>query len=109
MAESFAIKGLCLQKHKSTTTKYKKAEKDDEMLRCYELATDLGLLYMQELDKQQTSTFTNTGKYESMLTVRKLRNNFRLIFPTTISKHQSLKYCIRSCYASSSTGIDTFE
>lgn len=62
VAESFAIKGLCLQKHKFATTKYKKAEKDDEMLRCFELATDLGLLYMQELDKQQTSTLTNTGK-----------------------------------------------
>lgn len=61
VAESFAIKGLCLQKDKSATTKYKKVEKEEKMLKCFNLATDLGLLYMQELDKQQNSSLPHTG------------------------------------------------
>ncbi|XP_017770735.1 PREDICTED: tetratricopeptide repeat protein 7B [Nicrophorus vespilloides] len=64
VAESYAIKGLCLQKDSSgVTSKYKKAEKEEEMYKCFELASDLTLLYMQELDKQQSATFTNTGTH----------------------------------------------
>ncbi|XP_017962268.1 tetratricopeptide repeat protein 7B [Drosophila navojoa] len=51
LAESYAIKGLCLeqQAHKPTS-KFKKAEKDTEMICCFERASDLGLLYLQEYD-----------------------------------------------------------
>lgn len=63
VAESFAIKGLCLQKDAKAPTKFKKAEREEEMQKCYDVASDLGLLYMQELDKQQTSNYTNTGSH----------------------------------------------
>lgn len=58
VAESYALKGLCLQKDKTATSKFKKAEKDEEMIHCFDLASDLSLLYMQKLDKEQTSTAT---------------------------------------------------
>lgn len=33
------------------------------MLRCFEIASDLALLYTQELDKQQTTAVISTGSY----------------------------------------------
>ncbi|KAG8276597.1 Tetratricopeptide repeat protein 7B [Homalodisca vitripennis] len=66
VAESYAIKGLCLEKvPPSSTSKYKQVEWEEQMGRCYELAGDLTLLYLQEQDKMQqqivtTGTF-NTG------------------------------------------------
>ncbi|XP_034106159.1 tetratricopeptide repeat protein 7B isoform X1 [Drosophila nasuta] len=51
LAESYAIKGLCLEQQASKpTSKFKKAEKDTEMICCFERASDLGLLYLQEYD-----------------------------------------------------------
>ncbi|XP_030567615.1 tetratricopeptide repeat protein 7B [Drosophila novamexicana] len=51
LAESYAIKGLCLEQQASKpTSKFKKAEKDTEMICCFERASDLGLLYLQEHD-----------------------------------------------------------
>lgn len=61
VAESYAAKGLCLQKDTTATSKYKKAEKEDEMLKCFELASDLGLLYMQKLEKELNNTTSATG------------------------------------------------
>ncbi|XP_066248655.1 tetratricopeptide repeat protein 7B isoform X2 [Euwallacea similis] len=66
VAESYAIKGLCLQKDTSShLSKFKKAEKEEEMARCFGLASDLSLLYMQNLEKEitlNTNTITgNTG------------------------------------------------
>ncbi|XP_015591073.1 tetratricopeptide repeat protein 7B isoform X2 [Cephus cinctus] len=62
IAESFAIKGLCLEKlPPSTKTKYKIAEWQDQMIKCFENAGDLTLVYLQEQDKQamqqQISTY----------------------------------------------------
>ncbi|XP_065170657.1 tetratricopeptide repeat protein 7B [Atheta coriaria] len=65
VAESYAIKGLCLQKDTSATTKFKKAEKEEELSKCFAIASDLALLYMQEVDKQQNSSFSNTGTLSS--------------------------------------------
>ncbi|CAH1986367.1 unnamed protein product [Acanthoscelides obtectus] len=63
VAESYAIKGLCLQKDDSATSKFKKAEKEDEMAKCFELASDLSLLYMQKVDKMQSAAASNTGSH----------------------------------------------
>ncbi|KAG8235328.1 hypothetical protein J437_LFUL003611 [Ladona fulva] len=54
VAESFAIKGLCLEKVPPTSSsKYRQAEWEEQMIRCFELAGDLTLLYLQEQDKIQ--------------------------------------------------------
>ncbi|XP_055385145.1 tetratricopeptide repeat protein 7B [Condylostylus longicornis] len=54
LAESYAIKGLCLEHQTSrASSKFKKAEKETEMITCFERATDLGLLYLQEQDMSQ--------------------------------------------------------
>ncbi|XP_050310912.1 tetratricopeptide repeat protein 7B isoform X2 [Anthonomus grandis grandis] len=70
VAESYAIKGLCLQKDTSASSKFKKAEKQEEMARCFDLASDLGLLYMQNLDKEINSTSMtgsgNTGSHSPL-------------------------------------------
>ncbi|XP_037915615.1 tetratricopeptide repeat protein 7B [Hermetia illucens] len=51
LAESYAIKGLCLEQQGiKAPSKFKKAEKEAEMISCFEKATDLGLLYLQEQD-----------------------------------------------------------
>lgn len=63
VAESYAIKGLCLEKvPPSSTSKYKQVEWEEQMVRCFELAGDLTLLYLQEQDKlQQQGNTTGTG------------------------------------------------
>ncbi|XP_068086272.1 tetratricopeptide repeat protein 7B isoform X2 [Anabrus simplex] len=66
VAESYAIKGLCLEKvPPSSSSKYKQAEWEEQRIQCFELAGDLTLLYLQEQDKlqQQTATNTSTGSY----------------------------------------------
>lgn len=65
VAESFSIKGLCLEQETPASSKFKQAEREAEMLRCFELSSDLALLYMQELDKQPTTTITSAGNYIS--------------------------------------------
>uniref|UniRef100_U5EXH9 Putative calmodulin-binding protein n=1 Tax=Corethrella appendiculata TaxID=1370023 RepID=U5EXH9_9DIPT len=51
LAESYAIKGLCLEnKGPQGSTKYLKAESETEMISCFERAADLGLLYLQGQD-----------------------------------------------------------
>ncbi|XP_046387434.1 tetratricopeptide repeat protein 7B [Ischnura elegans] len=52
VAESFAIKGLCLEKvPPPSTSKFRMVEWEEQMVRCFELAGDLTLLYLQEQDK----------------------------------------------------------
>ncbi|XP_069687732.1 tetratricopeptide repeat protein 7B-like isoform X2 [Periplaneta americana] len=68
VAESYAIKGMCLEKvPPSSSSKYKQAEWDEQRVKCFEVAGDLTLLYLQEQDKlqqqQQQTTNTNTGSY----------------------------------------------
>ena len=65
VAESYAIKGLCLEKQPpSTRSKYKIAEWQEKLIKCYEIASDLTLVYLQEQDKQilhhQNGTYTGT-------------------------------------------------
>ncbi|KAJ8670137.1 hypothetical protein QAD02_001396 [Eretmocerus hayati] len=67
VAESFAIKGLCLEKLPPTSkSKYKIAEWHSQMIKCFESAADITLVYLQEQDKvtsqQPNGTLpTNTG------------------------------------------------
>jgi hypothetical protein len=56
---------MCLEKvPPSSSSKYKQAEWDEQRVKCFELAGDLTLLYLQEQDKlqqQQQTINTNTG------------------------------------------------
>ncbi|XP_063224947.1 tetratricopeptide repeat protein 7B [Bacillus rossius redtenbacheri] len=64
VAESYAIKGMCLEKvPPSSSSKYKQAEWEEQMVQCFELAGDLTLLYLQEQDKLQQSAASGTGSY----------------------------------------------
>ncbi|XP_016989783.1 tetratricopeptide repeat protein 7B isoform X1 [Drosophila rhopaloa] len=71
LAESYAIKGLCLEQQTSKpSSKFKKAEKDTEMISCFERATDLGLLYLQEYDiVSGSSSSSNNSTAGSTLNV----------------------------------------
>ncbi|CAH1793148.1 unnamed protein product, partial [Owenia fusiformis] len=53
IAESYAIKGMCLEKLPATS-KFKRAEKEERILRCYEKCGDIALLYLQEKEKDST-------------------------------------------------------
>lgn len=51
LAESYAIKGLCLEKDgPKGSSRFKLAERETEMITCFERAADLGLLYLQDQD-----------------------------------------------------------
>nr|CAD7197846.1 unnamed protein product [Timema douglasi] len=64
VAESLVLKGMCLEKvPPSSSSKYKQAEWEEQRVQCFELAGDLTLLYLQEQDKIQQTTYTNTGSY----------------------------------------------
>lgn len=52
MAEAFAIKGQCYEKLPlQTTSKHKLLDRENKVIKCYELAGDLTLLYLQEADR----------------------------------------------------------
>ncbi|OAD59814.1 Tetratricopeptide repeat protein 7B [Eufriesea mexicana] len=74
IAESYAIKGLCFEKlPPNSKSKYKIAEWQEQIIKCYEIAGDLTLVYLQEQDKlamqHQNGTCTvnsnNAGTYSS--------------------------------------------
>ncbi|XP_064490082.1 tetratricopeptide repeat protein 7B-like [Ornithodoros turicata] len=54
LAESFAIKGLCLEKQPiKSTSKTKAANRDEQVIHYFVLASDLALKYLQEVEKAQ--------------------------------------------------------
>ncbi|XP_065345687.1 tetratricopeptide repeat protein 7B isoform X1 [Cloeon dipterum] len=63
VAESFAIRGICLEKNLSTRhPKFKQSDAQEKIDKCMKVATDLTFLYLQELDeKNATSLNSNTG------------------------------------------------
>ncbi|KAL6449285.1 hypothetical protein ACFW04_000725 [Cataglyphis niger] len=74
IAESYAIKGLCLERlPPNSKSKYKIAEWHEQIIKCYEISGDLTLVYLQEQDKiamqQQNGISTistnNTGSTQS--------------------------------------------
>lgn len=59
--------GLCLEKiPPQSTSKYARGEWVEQIKHCYETASDLGLLYLQQQDKQHNMNVvvstTTTGK-----------------------------------------------
>ncbi|XP_076663255.1 tetratricopeptide repeat domain 7 isoform X2 [Andrena cerasifolii] len=77
IAESYAIKGLCLERlPPNSKSKYKIAEWQEQIIKCYEIAGDMTLVYLQEQDKlamqHQSGTsaanISNTGTYSSSQT-----------------------------------------
>uniref|UniRef100_A0A1Y1K9A2 Tetratricopeptide repeat protein 7 N-terminal domain-containing protein n=1 Tax=Photinus pyralis TaxID=7054 RepID=A0A1Y1K9A2_PHOPY len=63
VAESFAIKALCNVKVSAGPSKFKKAEREVETLHYFEVASDLALLYAQEVEKQQYTSISSTGTH----------------------------------------------
>ncbi|XP_022249921.1 tetratricopeptide repeat protein 7B-like isoform X2 [Limulus polyphemus] len=54
VAESFAVKGLCLEKIPlQTTSKNKAAERDEQVINCLVQAGELALRYLQEIERTQ--------------------------------------------------------
>ncbi|XP_030375238.1 tetratricopeptide repeat protein 7B [Scaptodrosophila lebanonensis] len=83
LAESYAIRGLCLEQQTTKpTSKFKKAEKEAEMISSFERATDLGLLYLQEQDVASGSNSSNNSTAGSTLnvnaTVQQSASNFAI-------------------------------
>ncbi|XP_033338509.1 tetratricopeptide repeat domain 7 isoform X2 [Megalopta genalis] len=77
IAESYAIKGLCLERlPPNSKSKYKITEWQEQIIKCYEIAGDLTLVYLQEQDKfamqhqngNSTINSNNTGTYSSQST-----------------------------------------
>lgn len=57
----FVLKGLCLEKTNTPySTKGQPADKNDKLIRCFELAGDLTLLYLQEQDKLVSTPSTQS-------------------------------------------------
>eukprot|EP00096_Caligus_rogercresseyi_P009540 TRINITY_DN3245_c0_g1_i2.p1 TRINITY_DN3245_c0_g1~~TRINITY_DN3245_c0_g1_i2.p1 ORF type:complete len:911 (+),score=237.41 TRINITY_DN3245_c0_g1_i2:189-2921(+) len=62
IAEAFAIKGLCYEKIPlSNTSKHKSIERENNIIRFYELAADLTLLFLQTADRAAASGSYGTG------------------------------------------------
>ncbi|ESO87594.1 hypothetical protein LOTGIDRAFT_127587 [Lottia gigantea] len=57
LAESHAIKGMCLEKTAlNSTSKFKVNEREQQIISCLEKAGDIALLYLQEKEKYQSSS-----------------------------------------------------
>ncbi|XP_055593885.1 tetratricopeptide repeat protein 7B [Uranotaenia lowii] len=62
LAESYAIKGMCLEKKNAKApSKFKQAEQETEMITCFERAADLGILYLQGQDSQNQNEVRRMG------------------------------------------------
>ncbi|XP_058118445.1 tetratricopeptide repeat protein 7B isoform X1 [Anopheles ziemanni] len=62
LAESYAIKGMCLEKKGSKApSKFKQAEQETEMITCFERAADLGILYLQGQDTSNQNEVRRMG------------------------------------------------
>ncbi|XP_077322893.1 tetratricopeptide repeat protein 7B isoform X4 [Lithobates pipiens] len=60
IAEAFSTKGLCLEKLPvSASMNSLHVDRDQEIITCYEKAGDIALLYLQEVERTQTSNIQN--------------------------------------------------
>lgn len=89
VAESFAIKALCLEKvDHPGLSRFKLAERESEMMRCFELGSDLSLLYLQEVDKlnnlNQGTISGNVVPHTHLLMCSVLNVWLHFIFPAFI-------------------------
>ncbi|XP_005109408.1 tetratricopeptide repeat protein 7B isoform X2 [Aplysia californica] len=132
VAESYAIKGKSLDKTKGNLkTKYKLAEREDEIVTCYEISGDLALLCLQQREKRQSqpcdSNFVITSLVEMALSqvplmhlksrdvdksIQRYREMLRAVesrFTQDIRKHLALELAqllLRSCSMNSYKPID---
>lgn len=66
VAESYAIKGVCLEKQLPVVkSKYKIAELHEKIIKCFETAGDLTLVYLQEQDKMTIQLQNGTATINS--------------------------------------------
>ncbi|CAB3221778.1 unnamed protein product [Arctia plantaginis] len=63
VAESYAIKGLCLEQNTipASTSRFKQAERESEMIRSFELSSDLTLLYLQRTSSARAGPTLETA------------------------------------------------
>ncbi|XP_037079531.1 tetratricopeptide repeat protein 7B-like [Pollicipes pollicipes] len=90
VAESYAVKGLCLEKAPlASSSKFKAAEREEGVIGSFELASDLALLYLQEVDKssnmQSTWSVHTAGSSSSPLPPHP-ENRLGLILETALQK-----------------------
>ncbi|RLU17711.1 hypothetical protein DMN91_009948 [Ooceraea biroi] len=80
IAESYAIKGLCLERlPPNSKSKYKIAEWHEQIIKCYEISGDLTLVYLQEQDKiaiQQQNGISTINTNSSIAVVSSRRLNY---------------------------------
>ncbi|XP_022328664.2 tetratricopeptide repeat protein 7B-like [Crassostrea virginica] len=76
LAESYSIKGACLESRgPSTTSKFKAAEQERTVLQCYETAGDLALLYIQEREKLAQSSSSAVEEEIDILTENAIKQS----------------------------------
>ncbi|CAH2047657.1 unnamed protein product, partial [Iphiclides podalirius] len=63
VAESYAIKGLCLELNAipASSSRFKQAERESEMIRSFELASELTLLYLQRAQAARAGVVLETA------------------------------------------------
>ncbi|XP_068634003.1 tetratricopeptide repeat protein 7B [Battus philenor] len=63
VAESYAIKGLCLEQNAvpSSTSRFKQAERETELIKSFELASELTLLYLQRAQAARAGVILETA------------------------------------------------
>ncbi|XP_043210109.1 tetratricopeptide repeat protein 7B-like isoform X1 [Amphibalanus amphitrite] len=90
VAESYAVKGLCLEKVPlASTSKFKAAEREEAIISSFELASDLALLYLQEMDRAGTTQSTwsvHTAGSSSSPLPPPSENRLGLILETALQK-----------------------
>ncbi|XP_043238753.1 tetratricopeptide repeat protein 7B-like [Amphibalanus amphitrite] len=90
VAESYAVKGLCLEKVPlASTSKFKAAEREEAIISSFELASDLALLYLQEMDRSGTTQSTwsvHTAGSSSSPLPPPSENRLGLILETALQK-----------------------
>nr|XP_016846460.1 PREDICTED: tetratricopeptide repeat protein 7B isoform X3 [Anolis carolinensis] len=60
IAEAYSTKGLCLEKLPiSSSTSNLRADREQDIIMCYEKAGDIALLYLQEIERLMISTMQN--------------------------------------------------
>ncbi|KAK0159729.1 hypothetical protein PV327_010814 [Microctonus hyperodae] len=76
VAESYAVKGLCLEKQlPNLKSKYKIADWHDQIIKCFEMAGDLTLVYLQEQDKVTMQLQNGSGSYSPQPNVTNTTKN----------------------------------
>ncbi|XP_025105201.1 LOW QUALITY PROTEIN: tetratricopeptide repeat protein 7B-like [Pomacea canaliculata] len=61
-AEAYAVKGFCLEKvAPPSTSKYRAAEREENIISCYESAGDLAILYFQDHDKNMPASTSSSS------------------------------------------------